>query len=137
MANSVARARIDPRYHDAVLFDLDGVFTDTASLHQAAWTELFNDYLHRRPPSDVENHDPFTPADYRHFIDGKPRYDAVRDFLASRGVDLPWGARADSDAADTVCGLGNRKQQHFVAQIAAGVPVFGSTTALRQRKSRQ
>ena len=120
MADVAAPVRIDPRYHDAVLFDLDGVITDTASLHQAAWKELFDDYLRRREPSDVESHDPFTAADYRHFIDGKPRYDAVRDFLASRGITLPWGALSDSDAVDTVCGLGNRKQQHFVGQIAAG-----------------
>ena len=72
MADVVAPVRIDPRYHDAVLFDLDGVITDTASLHQAAWKELFDDYLRRRGPSHVENHGPFTPADYRHFIDGKP-----------------------------------------------------------------
>ena len=130
MADVVAPVRIDPRYHDAVLFDLDGVITDTASLHQAAWKELFDDYLRRRGPSHVENHDPFTPADYRHFIDGKPRYNAVRDFLASRGIDLPWGTLTDSAADETVCGLGNRKQQHFVVQIAAGVPVFGSTIAL-------
>jgi len=133
MADVAAPVRIDPRYHDAVLFDLDGVITDTASLHQAAWKELFDDYLRRRKPSEAENHSPFTPADYRHFIDGKPRYDAVRDFLASRGIDLPWGALSDSDAADTVCGLGNRKQQHFLSHIAAGVPVFGSTIALIRR----
>ena len=133
MADVVAPVRIDPRYHDAVLFDLDGVITDTASLHQAAWKELFDDYLRRRGPSHVENHGPFTPADYRHFIDGKPRYDAVRDFLVSRGIDLPLGTLTDSAAVETVYGLGNRKQQHFVVQIAAGVPVFGSTIALVRR----
>ena len=111
---------IDPRYHDAVLFDLDGVITDTASLHEQAWKELFEGYL-----GGV-----FTSDDYRHHIDGKPRYDGVRDFLASRGVSLPWGSPADPADADTVCGLGNRKQQLFTARIAAGVPVFGSTVAL-------
>ena len=111
---------IDPRYHDAVLFDLDGVITDTASLHEQAWKELFEGHL-----GGV-----FTSDDYRHHIDGKPRYDGVRDFLASRGVTLPWGSPADPADADTVCGLGNRKQQFFTATIAAGVPVFGSTVAL-------
>ncbi|MCE9517122.1 MAG: trehalose-phosphatase, partial [Mycobacterium sp.] len=111
---------IDPRYHDAVLFDLDGVITDTASLHEQAWRELFEGYL-----GGV-----FTSDDYRHHIDGKARYDGVRDFLASRGVTLPWGSPADPADADTVCGLGNRKQQLVTATIAAGVQVFGSTVAL-------
>ena len=133
MSDVGTTVRIDPRYHDAVLFDLDGVITDTASLHQAAWKELFDDYLGRREPSAEEDHSPFTPADYRHFIDGKPRYDGVHDFLASRGVSLPWGSPSDSGDEDTVCGLGNLKQQHFALQIAAGVPVFHSTVALVRR----
>lgn len=123
---------IDPRYHDAVLFDVDGVITDTASLHQAAWTQLFDDFLHRRTPSDAENHDPFTADDYKHHVDGKPRYDGVRDFLASRGITLPWGSESDR-GEDTVCGLGNGKQGLFLKQIAAGVPTFGSTVALVRR----
>ena len=133
MSNVGTPVRIDPRYHDAVLFDLDGVITDTAALHQAAWRELFDDYLGRREPSADEDHSPFIPADYRHFIDGKPRYDGVHDFLASRGVSLPWGTPADAADEDTVCGLGNRKQRHFALQIAAGVPVFESTVALVRR----
>jgi trehalose-phosphatase len=110
---------IDPRYHDAVLFDLDGVVTDTASLHEAAWAELFAEYA-------------FTSADYRHFIDGKPRYAGVRDFLASRGIELPWGSPSDA-GEDTVCGLGNRKQEVYLARIADGVPTFESTVALVRR----
>ena len=133
MSDVGAQVRIDPRYHDGVLFDLDGVITDTASLHRAAWKELFDDYLGRRHPSADEDHRPFTPADYRHFIDGKPRYDGVRDFLASRGISLPWGTRAGSGDEDTICALGDRKQQRFALQIAAGVPVFGSTVALVRR----
>ena len=133
MSDVGAPVRIDPRYHDAVLFDLDGVVTDTAALHRAAWQELFDDYLGRRHPSADENHSPFTPADYRHFIDGKPRYDGVRDFLASRGISLPWGTPSDSVDEDTICGLGARKQQRIALQIAAGVPVFGSTVALVRR----
>ncbi len=83
-------------------------------------------------PSATENHDPFTPADYRHFMDGKPRYNGVQDFLASRGITLPWGSETDK-GEDTVCGLGNRKQRLFLEQIAAGVPTFGSTVALVRR----
>ena len=88
MSDVGAPVRIDPRYHDAVLFDLDGVVTDTAALHRAAWQELFDDYLGRRHPSADENHSPFTPADYRHFIDGKPRYDGV-----PQGSEMPREAR--------------------------------------------
>lgn len=133
MSNGGAPVRIDPRHHDAVLFDLDGVITDTATLHEAAWRELFDDYLGRREPSATENHDAFTAADYRHFIGGKPRYDGVHDFLASRGVSLPWGTPTDAAGEDTIYGLGNRKQRHFVLQIAAGVPVYESTVALVRR----
>ena len=120
---------IDPRYHDAVLFDLDGVITDTASLHEAAWAQMFDEYLAGRAETRSENHDAFTPADYRHFIDGKPRYDGVRDFLASRGITLPWGTPSD-EGEDTVCGLGNRKQKLYLDRIADGVPTFESTVAL-------
>jgi alpha,alpha-trehalase len=127
------RVRIDPRYHDAVLFDLDGVITDTASIHQAAWARLFDEYLAQRPAAPGENHEPFTPHDYRHFIDGKPRYDGVRDFLASRGVTLPRGEASDAPSAATLCGLGNRKQELFAARIADGVPVFESSVALVRR----
>ena len=127
---------IDPRFHDAVLFDLDGVITDTVSLHEAAWKELFDGYLGTRDDAAGEDRRPFTDEDYRHFIDGKPRYDGVRDFLASRGIRLPWGNPADTGAAGsgaTVCGLGNRKQELFAARIAAGVPVFTSTVSLVKR----
>jgi len=129
-SESTQRVRIDPRYHDGVLFDLDGVVTDTAAIHQAAWADLFDTYLAGRAASTTENHDPFTPHDYRHFIDGKPRYEGVRDFLASRGVTLPGGSPSDPANEDTVCGLGNRKQELFAARIATGVPVFESTVAL-------
>ena len=79
------RVTIDPRFHDAVIFDLDGVVTDTASVHAAAWAEMFNDFLQRRQASDDEDHSPFTDDDYRHFVDGKPREAGVVDFLGSRG----------------------------------------------------
>ncbi len=125
--------RIDPRYTDAVLFDLDGVITDTAVIHRDAWAQMFDEYLSTRPAADAENHGPFTAGDYRHFVDGKPRYDGVRDFLASRGVTLPGGSADDDPSAQTVCGLGNRKQQLFAARIAGGVPVFESTVALVRR----
>ena len=120
---------IDPRLHDAVIFDLDGVVTDTASIHAAAWAAMFDDFLQRRSANACENHTPFTDDDYRHFVDGKPRYDGVVDFLASRGISLPHGDPSDV-VEETVCGVGNRKQQRFLERVNAGVPVFESTVAL-------
>lgn len=120
---------IDPRRHDAVLFDLDGVVTDTASVHAAAWAELFDDYLAGLAPVNGEDHSPFTDTDYRRYVDGRPRYDGAREFLVSRGINLPWGSATD-DAADTVCGLGNRKQALFTRRLAGGVPAFPTTVAL-------
>ena len=124
-----ASVTIDPRLYDAVIFDLDGVVTDTASIHAVAWAAMFDDFLERRPASDHENHSPFTDDDYRHFVDGKPRHDGVVDFLASRGISLPPVDPSDM-ADDTVCGLGNRKQQIFLERLDAGVPVFESTVDL-------
>ena len=127
---------IDPRYHDGVLFDLDGIITDTASLHAAVWAQMFDEFLSGRASTATENHDPFTPSDYRRYIDGKTRYEGVRDFVISRGVSVPWGTSSDSGAADgpaTICGLGNRKQTLFAGRIADGVPVFESTVALVRR----
>ena len=120
---------IDPRFHDAVIFDLDGVVTDTASIHAAAWAAMFNDFLQRRQASDDEDHSPFTDDDYRHFVDGKARGDGVTDFLASRGISLPPGSPTDS-TEDTISGLGERKQEIFLERLHAGVPVFESTVVL-------
>lgn len=125
---------IDPRRFDAVIFDLDGVITDTASIHEAAWRCLFDRYLAGRPDRDGEEHTPFTDEDYRHHLDGKPRYDGVTDFLRSRGIRLPWGRPSDSVDTETVCGLGNRKDRYFHERLDRdGVPVFGSTVTLIQR----
>jgi len=127
---------IDPRYHDGVLFDLDGIITDTASLHAAAWAQMFDTFLSSRADSAAEENHPFTPSDYHRYIDGKPRYDGVRDFLASRGITLPLGSPGDTGTPDgpvTVYGLGNRKQALFAGRIAEGVPVFESTVALVRR----
>lgn len=123
---------VDPRCHDAVLFDLDGVVTDTASIHAAAWKATFDEFLSRRPAADGENHSAFTDDDYRHFVDGKLRYDGVADFLKSRGIALLLGNQLDS-TDDTVHGLGNRKQQIFLERLDAGVPVFETTVVLVRR----
>jgi alpha,alpha-trehalase len=108
-----------------VIFDLDGVVTDTAAIHSKAWTALFDEFLRRRPVAEGEDHAKFCADDYRRFIDGKPRLDGIADFLKARGIVLPWGEAADT--VDSVCGLGNRKEQLFVDLLAEGVPIFDST----------
>lgn len=122
---------IDARQHDAVVFDLDGVITDTASVHTTAWTRLFDTYLASRSERAGEDHSPFTADDYLRYVDGKPRYDGVADFLASRGISLPRGLPSDGEDAETVCGLGNRKNRLFRESLSdSGVRVFGSTVGL-------
>jgi beta-phosphoglucomutase-like phosphatase (HAD superfamily) len=95
--------------YDAVLFDLDGVITNTASLHAACWKQMFDEYLQKRATQTGETFRPFDlAADYRLYVDGKPRFDGVRDFLTSRGIQLPEGSPHDPPQAETVGGLGNR-----------------------------
>jgi beta-phosphoglucomutase family hydrolase len=96
----------------ACLFDLDGVLTQTAKVHSAAWKQMFDDYLRKRARRTDEAFVPFDPIrDYDQDVDGKPRYDGVRAFLASRGVELPEGDPDDPPAAETIHGLGNRKNE--------------------------
>lgn len=96
--------------YDAVLFDLDGVITDTANLHATCWKQMFDEYLQRRAREKGEAFRPFDiDSDYRLYVDGKPRFDGVRDFLKSRGIVLTEGNREDAPNIETVCGLGNRK----------------------------
>lgn len=117
---------------DAVLFDLDGVVTRTARLHVAAWKAMFDEFLQQRAERTGEAYRPFDPvADYRPYVDGKPRYEGVAGFLASRGIVLPWGRPADSPEAETVCGLGNRKNALYLKLMAErGVEVYPTTIAL-------
>jgi beta-phosphoglucomutase family hydrolase len=95
----------------ACLFDLDGVLKKTAKVHAAAWKQMFDDYLRGRAAGG-EPFVGFDPVrDYDEYVDGKPRYDGVRSFLASRGIDLPQGTPQDPPGAETVDGLGNRKNE--------------------------
>ena len=94
------------------LFDLDGVLTQTAKVHAAAWKQMFDDYLRDRSQRTGEPFVPFDAAkDYDEYVDGKPRYDGTRSFLLSRGIELPEGTSDDPPAAETVRGLGNRKNE--------------------------
>jgi beta-phosphoglucomutase family hydrolase len=96
----------------ACLFDLDGVLTRTATLHAAAWKEMFDAYLQARAARTGEQLAPFdATADYDRYVDGRPRYEGVQSFLASRGIELPRGDPHDPPGAETVDGLGNRKNE--------------------------
>jgi alpha,alpha-trehalase len=101
-------AGVDLSGIDAFVCDLDGVVTRTATTHMHAWKRMFDDYLTVRGDAG-----PFTQEDYRRFVDGRPRYDGVDTFLHSRGIALPWGLPTDVPDAETVCGLGNRKNTYF------------------------
>lgn len=118
----------------ACLFDLDGVLTKTAAVHNAAWRQTFDAFLHDHAEATGEPFRPFDPeADYNRYVDGRPRADGVRTFLASRGITLPEGDPDDRPGADTVNGLGNRKNVLLVQTIRdKGVEVFeGSVAYLR------
>ncbi|MEJ2516138.1 MAG: beta-phosphoglucomutase family hydrolase [Gammaproteobacteria bacterium] len=103
---------MDPKLarYRAVLFDLDGVLTDTASVHAACWKRMFDEFLRERAARTGEPFEAFDiVSDYQQYVDGKPRYDGVRSFLASRRIRLPEGEPSDPPGSDTVCALGNRK----------------------------
>lgn len=115
--------------YQAVLFDLDGVITPTAEVHMRAWARMFNAFLDARGGQE-----PYTDADYFAHVDGKPRYNGVRDFLASRGLTLPEGTPEDDPSQETVCGLGNRKNDAFEEVLQReGVEAYpGSVRLLEQ-----
>jgi beta-phosphoglucomutase family hydrolase len=115
-----------PEHIEACLFDLDGVLTDTASVHRKAWKAMFDAYLRARAERTGERFVPFdSAADYQTYVDGKTREDGVRSFLSSRDITVPEGDPGDDVSAETVQGLGNRKNEMFQQAIQAdGVKVF-------------
>lgn len=125
---------------DAVLFDLDGVLTATAKIHAICWKRMFDAYLKRRAAMANESFSPFDiENDYKEFVDGKLRYDGVRSFLASRGIELPEGSPEDDPETETICGLGNRKDR-MVGEILANesIEVFeGSLRLVHWLRRRQ
>lgn len=123
---------ISPQNYDAVLFDLDGVLTSTASVHAAAWKKLFDGFLEQRA---AEAGEPFVPfdieTDYLRYVDGKPRHDGVADLLESRGISLPLGAAEDGPGVQSVRALGNLKDRYFLEQLAQhGVEPYAAAIAL-------
>jgi beta-phosphoglucomutase family hydrolase len=117
---------------EAVIFDLDGVITKTALVHSVAWTRMFNDYLHFREEKYGEEFREFTHEnDYLPYVDGKPRYNGVADFLKSRNIDIPFGDPSDAEDKETACGLGNRKNKYFTEITEnEGVEVYPSSEKL-------
>jgi beta-phosphoglucomutase family hydrolase len=117
---------VDWHEYDAALFDLDGVLTPTAEVHMQAWRQLFTDFLTKRGVNQ-----PYLDSDYFDYIDGKPRYDGVRALLASRGIQLAEGDPGDSPDLETVCGLGNRKNEFFAAVLReTGVQPYAGSVQL-------
>lgn len=116
------------KYH-AALFDLDGVLTPTTDIHMQAWSAMFNDFLTGRGIDQ-----PYSDDDYFEYVDGKPRYAGVADFLESRRIWLPAGTPADAPDLDTVAGLGNRKNAYFNRVLASqGIaPYPGSLRLIQQ-----
>ncbi len=119
---TVSRSR-----YDAVIFDLDGVVTRTARMHAAAWKKLFDQYLKKK----FEDFKPFDMDDYHRYVDGKPRYDGVKSFLEARGIEISYGKPDDPYDTETICGLGNKKNQTFLECLKEeGVEVYQSSIDL-------
>ncbi|MBI5585094.1 MAG: trehalose-phosphatase [Deltaproteobacteria bacterium] len=120
---------------DAIIFDLDGVVTDTASVHAAVWKRMFDDFLSRQAAREGIAFRPFEiETDYRSYVDGKSRLDGLRSFLESRRITLPEGRPEDPPEAETIQGLAQRKNSDFLKQIREkGVKVYGATVDLIRR----
>lgn len=126
------------RLFDAVIFDLDGVITHTATLHIRAWKEMFDEYLELRSERENEPFHPFTEQDYYAFVDGKPRIDGILSFLDSREIELSYGNPVDSPHEETIHGLGNRKNVVFNQLVKTeGVTVFPSSVVLIEALKKQ
>lgn len=114
---------------DGVLFDLDGVLTPTAEVHMRAWKLVFDDVFERWGISPA-----YTDADYYDYVDGKKRYDGVASLLHSRNVEVPWGEVDDDPEAETICGIGNRKNAAFASSLRAeGIAPYPGSLALIER----
>ncbi|MCO6439917.1 MAG: beta-phosphoglucomutase family hydrolase [Nitrococcus mobilis] len=133
-AAAATEAVITREAFDGVAFDLDGVLTPTALVHETAWKQVFDDYLERQAKLDGRPFLPFSSQDYHEYVDGRPREDGVRNFLAARGLTLPEGNPDDSPDRDTVHGLGRRKTALFVDLLERdGVQAYPNAVPLIQR----
>lgn len=123
---------IDFTQYDAVLFDLDGVLTATAKLHAICWKQMFDQYLQQKSLTTGVAFQPFDiDQDYRLYVDGKLRYEGVKSFLQSRDIEIPFGTPESPPEEETICSLGNRKNQLIHEMLAAGnVGIFEGSIAL-------
>lgn len=112
--------------YKAAILDLDGVITQTAEIHARAWKKLFDQYNEERNSRNDSTYDDFSiKSDYPKYLDGIPRYDGVKTFLEAKGIKLPYGSPEDEPTAETICGLGNRKNGYFQQALQEkGVTVF-------------
>ncbi len=116
---------------EAVIFDMDGVVTDSARLHAHAWKKAFDEFLRSQPFAEGGFRPFELGSDYLLYVDGRPRYDGVKNFLISRDVQLPMGDVQDAPGLDSICALGNLKDQLFMALLSSeGVEVFESSVRL-------
>ncbi len=123
---------------DAIIFDLDGVITKTATVHSHAWKRMFDHYLRTRAGKTGETFFEFSQEDYLDFVDGKPRYDGVKSFLKSRNIEIPFGTPEDTPDMKTVCGLGNKKNEAFNEVLRnEGVETYPSTVSLMEELKKQ
>ena len=130
----VESVTISRRDFDAAIFDLDGVLTETARVHAAAWKAVFDGFLQRWAQRRGVTFQPFDiEADYLDYVDGRPRYDGIRNFLSTRGINLPEGSEHDPDDAYTVHALGERKTRLFRQALQKGIdPAAGAETLLEK-----
>jgi len=129
-----ASVTIYRRDFDAAIFDLDGVLTDTAGIHAAAWKAVFDAFLRKRAERDGGSFRPFdVAADYLAYVDGRPRYDGVRNFLAARNIVVPEGSEHDPEDAETVRAIGERKTRLFRQALQQGIePASGAEALLKE-----
>ena len=124
---------INRRDFDAAIFDLDGVLTDTARVHAAAWKTVFDAFLKKWANQHGASFKPFDMSDYLTYVDGRPRSDGIRTFLAARRINLVEGSQSDGEDADTVRGLGERKAQLFRQALQQGIdPAPGAESLVKK-----
>lgn len=122
---------ISPLEYQAVIFDLDGVITKTATVHGRAWKRMFDEFLQQHSRDEGVPFVPFDEQqDYLTYVDGKPRYDGIQSFLESRGIDLEWGDPSDGPHKVTICGLADKKNRLFLDELKNGIEVYQSTVAI-------
>lgn len=131
--------RIHLENYQAAILDMDGVITQSASTHRAAWKRMFDEFLKIRADETGHRFEPFTEEEYYQYVDGKPRYEGAQSFLDSRDISISYGSPEDPPGKHTVCGLGNQKNRYFLQHLEQrGVESYASTqTFIRKLKNHE